>query len=154
MEAIAMETGTRISWTKQTCPGQGIYMFGGQNVCGHVNNDLWLIEPLYNYNNRLLSSERYEFVTSKPALCLTIDKITDFKGRPPCSRTQSASTVIRNPQKEHLLVIYGGRNDGIFGGTQNVALNDINIFNTVTREWTSLAMYGLLPCSRWAHSIV
>ena len=53
-----------------------------------------------------------------------------------------------------MIVIYGGRNDGIFAGTQNVALNDVNLFNVATRQWTALAMYGLQPCSRWAHVIV
>ena len=62
--------------------------------------------------------------------------------------------MIKNLFDDPLLVIYGGRNDAIFAGTRNVALNDVCMFNTVTREWTSLAMYGIQPCSRWSHVIV
>ena len=53
-----------------------------------------------------------------------------------------------------LLVIYGGRNDGIFASTKNVALNDICIFNVNHRQWVSLAMYGIPPSSRWSHFMV
>ena len=32
-------------------------------------------------------------------------------------------------------------------------MNDINLFNTQTFEWETLAMYGQIPLSRWNHSI-
>ena len=41
-----------------------------------------------------------------------------------------------------MLVIYGGRNDNIFGMTNNVALNDICILNLNSFTWESLAMFG------------
>ena len=49
------------------------------------------------------------------------------------------------------LVIFGGRNDNIYAMTNNVALNDICIFNLNTYTWETLAMYGQMPCSRWGH---
>lgn len=53
-----------------------------------------------------------------------------------------------------MLVIYGGRNDHLFKMTNNVALNDICLFNLNTYTWESLAMFGQMPCSRWGHSMV
>lgn len=41
-----------------------------------------------------------------------------------------------------MLVIYGGRNDNIFSMTNNVALNDICIFNLNTFTWESVALFG------------
>lgn len=62
-----------------------------------------------------------------------------------------ATTVFKDWNKHRLLVIYGGRNDQIYQRTSNVALNDISIFNVNKLEWTTLAMYGEMPCSRWSH---
>ena len=53
-----------------------------------------------------------------------------------------------------MLVIYGGRNDTIFKMTNNVALNDICLFNLQTFTWESLAMFGQTPCSRWSHCMI
>jgi hypothetical protein len=39
-------------------------------------------------------------------------------------------------------VIYGGRNDAIFAQTNNVALNDICIFNINKKVWEALAIFG------------
>lgn len=91
---------------------------------------------------------------SKPTLCLKLKEITEFSGKAPCPRINASSCIIRNNKGEHLLVIHGGRNDEIFNGTKNVALNDVNLFNTVTKQWMQLAMYGQHPCSRWSHSMV
>ena len=87
VENLKADKGERHIWTQKTCHGQGLYIFGGQNSKGEVNNDLWYIEPLYTYNQRLLSGGKYEYVTDKPALALTIEKVTDYTGRPPIART-------------------------------------------------------------------
>ena len=52
------------------------------------------------------------------------------------------------------LFIYGGRNEEIFQKTENVALNDICIFNLNKKEWVAVAMYGRMPCSRWSHVVL
>ena len=52
------------------------------------------------------------------------------------------------------MVIYGGRNDDVFDQIKNVALNDINLLNTVTMNWMQIATYGKHPCSRWSHIMV
>ena len=62
-----------------------------------------------------------------------------------------STTVFRDWNQHYLLVIYGGRNDQIFARTQNVALNDICLYNVNRQEWQALAMYGDVPCSRWSH---
>ena len=41
-----------------------------------------------------------------------------------------------------MLVIYGGRNDNIFSMTNNVALNDICIFNLNKFTWETVALVG------------
>ena len=81
---------------------------------------------------------------------MKLKQLTDYKGRPPCARINAASTIIRTPEDEILLVIYGGRNDQIFPVIGNVALNDICIFNVNFKTWTSLAIFGMQPCSRWS----
>jgi hypothetical protein len=50
-------------------------------------------------------------------------------------------------------VISGGRNNAMFKFLGNIAMNDINLFNTQSFEWETLAMYGHLPLSRWNHSV-
>lgn len=42
----------------------------------------------------------------------------------------------------------------IFAKTNNVALNDICVFNINKREWEPLCMFGQMPCSRWSHITV
>lgn len=66
--------------------------------------------------------------------------------------TQSC-LIQKGDTQQHLIVFYGGRNDGIFSQTKNVALNDICMFNVNKKEWISLAIYGsgIQPCSRWSH---
>jgi hypothetical protein len=61
------------------------------------------------------------------------------------------STVFKDWNKHFNLVIYGGRNDTIYAKTQNVALNDICMYNVNRNEWIAIAMYGQMPCSRWSH---
>ena len=77
---IDSDSDTRSGWVDQSCPNQGIYLFGGQNEYGKMQNDLWLIEPLYQQNEKLLTSPNYEFVADKPVLSMTMHSITDFSG--------------------------------------------------------------------------
>lgn len=145
---------TRIDWVKPSGKRVGFYMFGGKNHLGNMVNELWFIKPLLDQNQKLLSKTKFDYVSHRPALFVTIEQVTEFSGRPPCPRIHAASCMIKNLFDDPLLVIYGGRNDAIFAGTRNVALNDVCLFNTVSSEWMSLAMYGIQPCSRWSHVIV
>jgi hypothetical protein len=129
-------------------------MFGGQDEKGKLYNDLWFITPFYHWNQKLLSTSQFEYVHEKPALCLTLKQITEFSGKAPCPRTNATSTIIQDNDKTHYMVVYGGRNDQIYGDTGNIGLNDINLFNTKTLTWTALAFYGIQPCSRWAHIMI
>ena len=42
----------------------------------------------------------------------------------------------------------------IFTKTNNVALNDICIYNINKNEWEPLCMFGQMPSSRWGHCTV
>ncbi len=78
----------------------------------------------------------------KKILAVKYKKITNFSGKPPCARIMHSAVHFQDWNKHHFLVIYGGRNDTIYSRTQNVALNDICMFNVNKREWTLIAMYG------------
>ena len=85
-------------------------MFGGQDSKGKFYNDLWILEPNYEKNKELLDSYNLRYKNEKK-VCLKLKQITDFKGRPPCARISASSSIIKTPDDEVLLVIYGGRND-------------------------------------------
>jgi hypothetical protein len=59
-------------------------------------------------------------------------RISQFSGRPPCPRIFHGTTTFKDWNKHNFLVIYGGRNDQIYARTQNVALNDICMYNVNT----------------------
>jgi hypothetical protein len=131
---------------------EGFYLFGGVDQKGHTHNDLWLIQPHIEENELLLHAFTFEFLPHvKQSLSFKTTRLSNYSGRPPCPRIMHSSTVFRDWNKHFLLVIYGGRNDQIFARTQNVALNDICLFNLNKMEWQTLAMYGDVPCSRWSH---
>jgi hypothetical protein len=54
------------------------------------------------------------------------------------------------------LVIFGGRNDDIFGKTMNtVALNDLHLMDMQTNNWLTVAIFAEeMPDSRWGHSLI
>lgn len=56
--------------------------------------------------------------------------------------------------KGKYLVIVGGRNNSIYKKLNNIALNDICLFNTFSFEWETLALFGSIPASRWNHALV
>ncbi len=132
---------------------EGFYLFGGMDDRNVVHNDLWLIRPDYYFNKDALSLSDTDFVGDyQLGMCLS--KIEDFSGMPPCPRTQFQMTHLCNPRtNQQLLIIYGGRNDAIFMETNNIALNDICIFNINSKTWEALAIFGQMPCSRWSHFI-
>ena len=133
---------------------QGFYLFGGCDADGCPQNDIWLIEPDYDYNTTKLNASTGTFFSNKdPSLSINLTKLTSIKGKPPIPRFQ-ASMVNVQANNCQLVVIYGGRNDQIFTRTNNVALNDICVLNLNTREWEPVAMFGHMPCSRWSHSMI
>ena len=132
---------------------EGFYLFGGFDERNVLQNDLWLIRPDYYFNRDALSLVDCDFVGDLH-LGMSISKIEDFRGMPPCPRTQFQMTHLCSSRTHtQLLVIYGGRNDNIYEETNNIGLNDICIFNINTKTWESLAIFGEMPCSRWSHVI-
>lgn len=73
------------------------------------------------------------------------------KGRPPLPRYGHQACTV---SKGKYLVIMGGRNNKIFKKLNNIALNDLSLFNLMTFEWETVALYGIIPPSRWGHSMV
>jgi hypothetical protein len=61
------------------------------------------------------------------------------RGRGPVARYAHQSCVI---SKGKYLLISGGRNNGLYKTMGNIAFNDINLLNTQTFEWETMAMYG------------
>lgn len=53
----------------------------------------------------------------KPCLSIEINKITDFKGKPPLPRISHSATMFKDYKQHYYLVIYGGRNDRIYKHT-------------------------------------
>ena len=96
---------------------EGFYLFGGIDQKGNTMNDLWLIEPYYRDNEKVLSPNTCDYLTSKPFLSVNIRRIDDYSGKPPCPRISHGSTIFKDWNKHYYLVIYGGRNDGIFSKT-------------------------------------
>ena len=37
---------------------------------------------------------------------------------------------------------------------KNVALNDLHVYDVAANKWSTLAIYGDMPASRWGHSLV
>lgn len=94
---------------------------------GVLHNDLWLAQPDYEYNKYMIAAVDHDFVGEKK-LGLTLSKVEDFSGQPPCPRSQFQMITLKSAG-ERLILIYGGRNDVIYPQTSNIALNDICIFN-------------------------
>ena len=65
---------------------EGFYLFGGVDERNVVQNDLWLLRPDYYFNRDALSLVDCEFVGDLH-LGMSICRIDDFKGMPPCPRT-------------------------------------------------------------------
>jgi len=65
---------------------EGFYIFGGMNERSVVLNDLWIAVPDYEYNKDMLCIVDCEFVGFQ-SLGLSIKKIDDFSGKPPCPRS-------------------------------------------------------------------
>lgn len=131
---------------------EGFYLFGGVDPKGNLKNDIFLIEPFYFENQKVLSLATGEYAVH-PYINLMQQRIVDFKGKPPCPRIQHSATSFKNWDNHFFLVIYGGRNDSIYQNVQNVALNDLCMFNVNTREWIAIGIYGQMPCSRWSCTI-
>lgn len=122
---------------------EGFYIFGGMDETNVLSNDLYLLKPDCQRNKALIARIEGTFHDKKPRYATILEKITNYHGQPPCPRMHFGFVNLKNRRtKDEFLVIYGGRNDQIFESTNNVALNDICLFNICTRTWESLAIFG------------
>jgi N-acetylneuraminic acid mutarotase len=62
-----------------------------------------------------------------------------LKGKPPAPRGGHSTTVI-------------GSKLWIFGGCNEVCLNDLHVFDTESNEWKQVRGHGKRPIPRWGHS--
>lgn len=74
---------------------EGFYIFGGMDERSVFQNDLWLAVPDYEYNRDMLAMLDCEFV-GKTRLGMTLSKIDDFSGMPPCPRSQFQMTNLKS----------------------------------------------------------
>jgi len=79
---------------------EGFYMFGGQDERDVLKNDLWLAQPDYEYNKEVLSVVDCDFVSDRPTLGMTLKKIDNYSGKPPCPRSQFQMTHLVTKSKE------------------------------------------------------
>mmetsp|Transcript_11516 Transcript_11516/g.8016 ORF Transcript_11516/g.8016 Transcript_11516/m.8016 type:complete len:87 (+) Transcript_11516:771-1031(+) len=76
-------------------------------------------------------------------------KVANISGKPPVARCMHSACGFNK-----YLIIHGGRNDDLFPQIGNSALNDLHLYNIQSNSWTTLAMYGEVPSSRWGHCLV
>ena len=140
----------------------GMFIFGGLSaVSEKAMGDLWLLQPHTQINESTIVDKNdpaslyrdrasaYLVGYNVSILAFNISNIA--KGRPPVARFAHQALSISNGR---YLVISGGRNNDLYRSHGNIALNDLNLFNTQSFEWEALAMYGHAPLSRWNHGLV
>jgi N-acetylneuraminic acid mutarotase len=95
--------------------------------------------------------ETGEYKPGSVAACEMVARKVSSNGKGPCARSLHSSQVFKN-----YFVVFGGRNDDIFGKNMNtVALNDLHMMDMQTNDWMTVAMFATeeLPDSRWGHSL-
>lgn len=126
----------------------GIFVFGGINEEKKLSNDLWMMTPDYQRNQKYLTpSGNYKKTLTRRTLAFSLTKLQP-EGRSPCPRYGHAACFI-----QHYLCIHGGRNDGMFSSLKNIGLNDLHLFDVNLNTWLTVCVYGQLPSSRWGHTI-
>lgn len=107
---------------------EGIYAFGGKDQEGKILNTLKFLP---------VSSKRPQW------------RYPVVKGTPPQAR-YNHSVLFYEPLG--ILVVYGGKNDTLYGTSQEVCLNDIRIFNIEQMAWSPVSSYGNVPeVGRYLH---
>ncbi|CDW74723.1 kelch motif family protein [Stylonychia lemnae] len=112
-----------------------IYIFGGLDSHNAPQNQLYLL----TYNTQSHECK--------------LRMITDKTGFFPQARSHHSALMTCGNK---YLLIYGGKNDFLFNkvdSNNNVAVDDIALFNTKTKCWDSFGQYGFKPDSRWNTSI-
>eukprot|EP00347_Sterkiella_histriomuscorum_P001925 403370142 len=135
----------------------GYFLYGGYcSKAEEALGDLWLLQPDCDFNSNQVNKkpdlESANQVYKDYKLCFKAYNISKIvKGQPPLPRYGHQAIQI---SKGKYLVITGGRNNQIYKKLNNIALNDICLFNTIIFQWETLAIYGSIPASRWNHGMV
>ena len=73
------------------------------------------------------------------------------KGTPPVPRYNHSMSFY---EPLGILIIYGGKNDTLFGETNDICLNDIRILNVEQMAWSPVSSYGETPqIGRYHHRV-
>lgn len=148
---------SKLVWTKVVSAGSkdtspvstskfGFYIFGGANSKKEPQNDIYFIRPYYKMNAELLDGKKLEFQeNTQPRLYIEIFKL-EPSGKPPCPRYLHTAQFINK-----YIYIFGGRNDKVYKSLKNSALNDLHLYDVENNKWTTVALYGQIPMSRWGH---
>ncbi|CDW73789.1 kelch motif family protein [Stylonychia lemnae] len=177
LEIPRLTMDSRLMWIKtpqqilnketQTIKNQGIYIFGGLNDKKEASNSLYLLQPCYERNKKYISLKNngvYKKVL-KPKIYFELTKIVP-EGIPPCSRYLHSACYVQGSKSSGskdsadsgmigYLAIFGGRNDLLFKETgNNIALNDLHVYDIKRNLWLTIAIYGDIPMSRWGHQLV
>eukprot|EP00347_Sterkiella_histriomuscorum_P019474 403341497 len=168
----------------QNFKNQGVFIFGGYSSQEKLATDkLYLIYPAYEKNRKFISQKTGTFKRLvKPKIYYEV-KVMVPNGKGPCPRylhsachlSNNNSSFNRQGSMKNImpsnqdnttnkqtvgscgyLAIYGGRNDQLFKLTgNNIALNDLNLYDIATNTWITIALYGeSIPPSRWGHQLV
>jgi len=112
----------------QVIANSGIYLFGGIEQTGKVNDELWVM----NTHEQAVVWRRV---------------VTD--GHQPIARSDHSSVLMNG-----CLLLFGGRNDGLFSVHGDCCINDISILNIETLTWENVRVLGTVPSARWGHCAV
>jgi len=140
----------------------GMFVFGGfTEISETVTDELWLLQPDCEKNESTVVDikDTKSLYYGRPSayvmdfqMRLKAFNLTKFtKGKGPVARYAHQACSVSHGR---YLVISGGRNNALFKHLGNIAMNDVNLLNTQTLEWETVAMYGQIPLSRWNHTLV
>jgi len=109
---------------------EGNYVFGGKNSEGKILNVLKYFP---------VNAKHYHW------------KYPNVRGTPPTPR-YNHTTLFYEPLG--ILLIYGGKNDTLYGSTNDICLNDIRILNVEQMAWSPCSSYGEVPAiGRYHHRV-
>eukprot|EP00347_Sterkiella_histriomuscorum_P019403 403341758 len=128
-----------------------------QNEEFELSNELFLIKPDYQVNkqrlyfNKKLGKDLDYKIDNKypvPSLAFEVVKLEPL-GKPPLARCLHAQTFFA----KRYLAVFGGRNDKMFQSHQNIALNDLCLYEISKNTWTTVVSFGCYPEGRFSHSM-
>ena len=121
---------------KDTQSSSKLAYIEGSNRALRYSNELWLIKPDYSENSRRLKLSKnavtqikdkdYDYKNKKKAPSLSIEAVkVNPGGKPPVPRCLHSATAFGM----QYVAFFGGKNDNFYKELNNVALNDIVLYD-------------------------